>query len=356
MRVVISAGGTGGHIYPALAIVDKIKEKEPNSEFLYIGTHNRMEKDVIPKRGIKYVPIKIYGFSKNIFKDIKNVFLFLVAIKKCKKIINDFNPDVVIGTGGYVTLPVILASYKKYKTVIHEQNSVLGKTNKFLAKKVDLVLTSFSSTLNGLEKNVIFTGNPCSESAKNVKASEKVEFNLSKDKKLVYIVMGSLGSQKINTILNEALALFKDKEYEVLFITGENYYDQFKDKKYKNVFILPYIDKQTRILKKTDVLVTRSGATTLSEIIALNIPSILIPSPYVTNNHQHQNALELVNNNAAILIEEKNLTKENLVNEIDELINNKKKQDTIKSNLRHLFIDGSATKAYEEIKRIISGK
>ncbi len=353
MRVVISAGGTGGHIYPALAILEKIKEKEPNSEFLYIGTHNRMEKDIIPRRNIKYVAIKIYGFNKNILKNLKNIFLLFNAVMKCRKVIKDFNPDVVIGTGGYVTLPVILASYKKYKTVIHEQNSMLGKANKILAKKVSLILTSFSSTSTDSKLKIKFTGNPCSESAKNIKEASKEEFGLT-NKKLVYIVMGSLGSKKVNSILKETLDLFKTKNYEVLFVTGEKYYPEFQNKKYDNVVILPYIDNQTRILKKVDLMVTRSGATTLSEIISLNIPSILIPSPYVANNHQYKNALELINNEAGILIEEKDLTKEKLVAEIDKCINDEAKLQLIKNNLKKLDIEKSATKAYKEIKKIIS--
>ena len=149
MRVIVSAGGTGGHIYPALAIINKIKSMEPDSEFLYIGTHNRMENDIVPKKGIPFESIEIYGFSKNIVKDIRTSFCLVKSYKKCKKLISDFNPDVVIGVGGYVTAPVIYAAKKLgYKTVIHEQNSLPGKSNQFLSKYSDLVCVSFKSSMS----------------------------------------------------------------------------------------------------------------------------------------------------------------------------------------------------------------
>ena len=201
MRVVISAGGTGGHIYPAVAIINKIKKEEPNSEFLYIGTHNRMEKDLIPSMNIPYEPIEITGFKRKLtlenFKTIKN---FLKARKRCLQLIKNFNPDIVIGAGGYVTAPVIWAAKKLgHKTFIHEQNSVVGLSNKYLTKYIDRVGVSFESTLNDFPKDkVSLTGNPCSEKAIATPIAPKSNFNLTEEKKLVLIVMGSLGSQTIN--------------------------------------------------------------------------------------------------------------------------------------------------------------
>ena len=168
MRVVISAGGTGGHIYPALAIINKIKEEEPNSEFLYIGTHNRMEKDLIPSLGIPYEEIEITGFIRKLtLENFKTLTRFMNARKRCLQIIKEFNPDVVIGAGGYVTAPVIWAAKKLgHKTFIHEQNSVIGLSNKYLTKYVDRVGVSFESTLSEFpEEKVTLTGNPCSEKA-----------------------------------------------------------------------------------------------------------------------------------------------------------------------------------------------
>ena len=210
MRVVISAGGTGGHIYPALAIINKIKKEEPNSEFIYIGTHNRMEKDLIPSLGIPYEGIEITGFIRKLtLENFKTLFLFLKARKKCLKIIEDFKPDVVIGAGGYVTAPVIWAAHKLgCKTFIHEQNSVVGLSNKYLSKYVDRIGVSFDSTLGDFPKDkVVLTGNPCSEKAIQTKVAKKSDFGLSEEKKLVLIVMGSLGSKTVNEKMEEYLYL-----------------------------------------------------------------------------------------------------------------------------------------------------
>ena len=159
MKVIISAGGTGGHIYPALAIINKIKEKEPNSEFLYIGTHNRMEKDIVPNNGIPFESIEMYGFNrKKLLKTFKTIKCLFSSYKKCKKLVKEFNPDVVIGVGGYVTVPVIVAAKKLgYKTVIHEQNSVPGASNEFLEKKVDKVLVSFKSSIQYFDEYKIYS-------------------------------------------------------------------------------------------------------------------------------------------------------------------------------------------------------
>lgn len=188
MRVIITAGGTGGHIYPALAIVDKIREMEPDSEFIYIGTHNRMEKDIVPSRGIKYVALEIYGLStslKLMSRNVKNIFLIEKARKKCISLIKEFKPDIVIGVGGYVTYPVIKAAHKcGIKTFIHEQNSIPGKANKGLLKWVDLVGVSFEETKEYLHhKNVVLTGNPVSEGAIKISRQSKTQYGLSKDKK-----------------------------------------------------------------------------------------------------------------------------------------------------------------------------
>lgn len=356
MRVIISAGGTGGHIYPALAIIDKIKEREPDSEFLYIGTHNRMEKDIIPNYNIPFQTIEIYGFNrKHLLKNFKTIKCFIKSYFSLKKTIKNFNPDIVIGVGGYVTAPVIYTAHKLgYKTFIHEQNSIPGASNKFLANCVDKIGVSLRNSLNAFPKEkTIFTGNPCSENALKIKKASKSEFGLSNHKKLVIVVMGSLGAGKVNEYLIEHLKDFKGKDYELLVVTGKQDYDKFKDIKIKNIKIVPYIDNLTRIMKQADLLVTRAGASTLSELIALNIPSILIPSPYVPNNHQLKNALDLVDNKAAILVEEKDL-KDNILEEnIDKIFKDKKRYDIIKKNLEKFKVDNSATIIYDEIKKLV---
>ena len=360
MRVVISAGGSGGHIYPALSIINKIKEKEPDSEFLYIGTHNRMENDIIPKYNIPFETIEIYGFDrKQIMKNFKTIKCFFRSIKKCKKLIKNFNPDVVIGVGGYVTGPVLYAAHKLgYKTFIHEQNSFPGKANNFISNFADKIAVSFKSSIKNFpEYKTVFTGNPCSENAIKVEPAKKSEFNLKEDKKLVLFVMGSLGSSKVNDFLIKTMSLFNNKDYEILFVTGNNSYEEVKKNKFpSNVHVLPYIDNMTRIMKKTDIIVSRAGASTLSEIIALQVPSILIPSPYVAENHQFKNAMDLINKDAALMIEEKDLKGDILVRTIDELITDDKKIKNMKNNLKEMSINDSATKIYKELKILVDRK
>lgn len=357
MRVVISAGGTGGHIYPALAIINKIKEYEPDSEFLYIGTHNRMEKDIIPNHGIPFESIEIYGFNrKNLFKNIKTLNCFYKATKKCKKLIREFKPDIVIGVGGYVTVPVIYAAHKLgIKTFIHEQNSIPGKANIFLSKYVDMIGVSFKSSIKHFpEYKTIFTGNPCGENAKNINEADKTKFGLSESKKLVLVVMGSLGSSRVNELLVKTMSLFNNKDYEILFVTGKDDYERMKKEKFpKNVKVVPYIENMTSVMKKTDIMVSRAGASTLSEIISLKVPSILIPSPYVPNNHQFKNAKDLIDKDAAILIEEKDLKGDILVRSIDNLINDNNRLRDIRNNLKKFDVHSSATLIYENLKNLI---
>lgn len=359
MKVVISAGGTGGHIYPALAIINKIKEKEPGSTFLYIGTHNRMEKDIVPKEGIPFRSIEIYGLSKkNILANFKTVNCMRKGYKKCIEILKEFKPDVVIGVGGYVTVPVILAAHKlSIPAFIHEQNSIPGKANLFLAKYVSKVGVSFPSTMNSFSKEkAVFTGNPCSEEAIKKPPMDKSFLGLSPHKKLVLIVMGSLGAGKINTYILSLMPYFKVKEYEVVFVTGKGDYDSIpKEKIPKNVFVFPYIDNMTRLMKKVDVMVSRAGASTMSEIMSLSIPTVLIPSPYVPNNHQFKNAMDLVDKKAALLLEEKDLKGDILIRKIEEAMTPKVAEE-MKRNLKALAVNDSADRVYKEVCSIIDRK
>lgn len=361
MRVIVSAGGTGGHIYPALAIINKIRAKEPNSEFLYIGTHNRMEKDIVPKYGIEYRALTVMGLErKYLLRNVKTLRYFLKAIKDAKKIIDDFKPDIVIGVGGYVAGPVIYAAKKLgYKTLIHEQNSILGLANRFLIKYADVVAISFESTINYIDdvKKVVFTGNPSSEAALKKTKMNKSDLGLSHDKKLVIIVMGSSGSPAMNDKMRFMLQAFNNKEYEVLYITGNNHYDSFKDLNVaSNIKIVPYVEDLTRLMKAADLMISRAGATTMSEIIALTIPTILIPSPHVTENHQFKNAMDLSEKEAAILLEEKDLNGDILVRLVDDLFRDTEKYNKMKKNLSRLVIRDSATRIYNVIYNLVSGR
>lgn len=358
MKVIISAGGTGGHIYPALAIINKLKAEE-NAEILYIGTHNRMEKDIIPKENINYQEIEIYGFSKKlIFRNIKNIYLIIKANRKCKKIMKEFKPDFVIGVGGYVTYPVIKSAHKLgIKTFLHEQNSIPGKTNKVLAKYADVVFVSFQESVKYFSKNirVEVTGNPCGERALS---SEKVDIKslgLNSNLKLVLIVSGSLGSQTINKVMKEYLLSIDYEKYEVLYITGKDYYEEFiKNVNYpSNVKVIPYYDNFAGLLKSADLVVTRAGASTISEILVTEVPAIFIPSPYVANNHQYYNALELENKGVGIIILEKDLSVDGLKKEINHLLYDATKYQLMKNNFKKNKIESSSNKIYHIIKEIV---
>ena len=361
MKVIVTAGGTGGHIYPALAIINKIKEKEPNSEFLYIGTKDRMEKDIIPKYNIPYLGIDMKGLNrKNPFKNIGVIRNTLKNVKYLRKEIKKFNPDIVVGVAGYVTTPVIYAAKKEgYKTFIHEQNSIPGVSNKFLSRYADKIGISLESSYEYFPKDkVVFTGNPRSEEvvSKGKVSKDKLGLNLSNDKKLVLIVMGSLGSTTMNKKLKDTLPLFKDKDYEVVFVTGKGYYDEYKKINVtNNVKVVAYLDNMIDVLKNTDLIVSRAGASSIAEITALGLPSILIPSPYVTHNHQYKNAKVLENSNASIIIEEDKYDEKLLVSKIDEILNNKELYNSLKENCSKLGIKDSATKIYDLLKNMIDG-
>lgn len=356
MKVIVTAGGTGGHIYPALAIIDKIKEKEPSSEFIYIGTTNRMESKIVPELGIKYVGIEMYGLSKNLLRDMKVLTLIYKNQKKVTEIIKKFKPDVIIGTGGYVTYPVIKAAKKMgIKTFIHEQNSIPGKSNRLLAKLANKIGVSFQGSTNFFdEKKCVFTGNPCSEKALNAKVISKTTFGLHRDKKFILMVQGSLGSSSVNDKMKDFLKSIDDEPYEILYITGNNSYDEFSKNKFsKNVFVVPYVDNLSGLMKEADVVISRAGASSISEIIALKKLSILIPSPYVANNHQFFNALEVANNKAAIMIEEDSLTSNILKHQISKLLKDEELQINMRLNLGKMSKNDSSTTIYNILKDLI---
>lgn len=357
MKVIVVAGGTGGHIYPAMAIIRKIQEKEIDSEFLYIGTNDRMEKDIIPKMGIKFVGLQMSGLNrKNIFSNIKVFKMFKKAYKKSVEIINEFKPDVVIGAGGYITAPVLYAAHKcKIPVLIHEQNSIPGVSNKFIGNFADRICVSLPNSIKLFpKKKVCYTGNPRSEEIMSVKELKKSKVGFSDDKKLVVVVMGSLGSTTMTEKIKELIPGFNNKNYQVLVITGKDYYDQYKDLEVSdNVKIVPFMDNLINLLKDSDLIISRAGASIISEITAIGLPAILVPSPYVTNNHQYKNAKELCDAGACIIVSEDEFSKNKIINEIDKLFDDKNLYDKMSKNSRSLGIDDSATRIYEEVRKII---
>lgn len=355
MKIIVSAGGTGGHIYPALAIIEEFKRCEKEIDVLYIGTHNRMEKDIIPAHGIKYEPIKIYGFSKTMIKrDIKNLYYIVSSYNRCVEIMKEFKPDIVIGVGGYVTFPVIMAAKRLgIKTCIHEQNSIPGKANKFLSASVDIIFTSFKDSNKYFKNNhIVYSGNPSGDNVKNLDSIDPTIYGLNKDSKKVLITCGSLGSSGLNNKLIDYLNNVDG--YQVLFVSGKNNYDSMRKLiNNKNVFIVDYINNQAGILKNMDVIISRAGASTLSEIIMAGVPSLIIPSPNVSNNHQYYNALSLSNLGCIVMLEEKDINKEVIEENVLELLNNNMKRSQIKNKLKENKITNSSNIIYKEIKKIL---
>ena len=357
MKVVVAAGGTGGHIYPAIAIINKIKEKEENVEFLYIGTTDRMEKDIIPNLGIEFVGIEMSGLNrKNILSNFSVSKKFINAVKKSEKLIKDFNPDIVVGAGGYITAPVLYAAHKCHvPTLIHEQNSIPGLSNKFISKFADSICVSLPNSLELFPKEKVhYTGNPRSEEIINVEPLSREEIGFKKDKKLVIVVMGSLGSTTMTEKIKELIPSFNNKDYQVLVITGKAYYDKYKDIEVSsNVKVVPFMDNLINLMKDSELIVSRAGASTIAEITAIGLPAILVPSPYVTNNHQYKNAKELEDRGACVIVTEEDFSSKTIITEIEKLLDNNDYYNKMSKSSRELGIDDSATRIYEEIKKLV---
>ena len=339
MKIAIVAGGTGGHIYPAITLAEELIVK--GHDITFIGSNDRMEKDVIPSRGYKYIGLNVYTTRGSIFQKVKSLLSIFSAYYKCLKILDGF--DMVIGFGNYISIPVVLAGKRKgLKTVIHEQNSLVGKANKYLDKKVDLVIGSYQENLEQFNNpNTKILGNPQSSKALNIKKDDSVIKNLGLDpnKKVVVIFMGSLGSESVERKLIE---MFKtlDGTYQVIYATGKSHYDEVikNCQESKDLKIFDQIDG-INVMANSDLLVSRAGATTLCEICALGMPAILIPSPYVPNNHQFKNAKSLTDKQAAEMIEEKELTPEKLDKQIKELLFDDERLKTMSENAHKLNND-----------------
>jgi UDP-N-acetylglucosamine--N-acetylmuramyl-(pentapeptide) pyrophosphoryl-undecaprenol N-acetylglucosamine transferase len=361
MRILISGGGTGGHIYPALALIKEIQEQQPNATFLYVGTERGLEKKIVVNGGIPFQSIFITGFKRKIsLHNVKTVYRFIKGTSDSKKIIKKFKPDVVIGTGGYVCGPVVYAAAQlNIPTIIHEQNSVPGLTNKFLSKYVDKVAICFQEAAAFFpEQKVILTGNPRATEVSKHHSLDKQSLGLNPSKKTVMIVGGSRGARPINDACINALQEFLKREYEVLYITGEVHYDKVIEEVNKvgnlsNVMIKPFLDNMPDYLMNIDLIVARAGATTLAEITALGIPSILIPSPYVTNNHQEKNARALERNGAARIVLESNLTATALVDEIDDILYDSNNWNEMKINSKKIGMPDASLRIYKLIQELI---
>ena len=360
MRLIVSGGGTGGHIYPALAIIEDLMSQEPDSEVLYVGSKRGLEGDIVPRQNIPFVSLQIQGFSRSMsFSGIKTnlqtIQLFLKSVRKAKKIIRDFKPDLVIGTGGYVSGAVVYAASRmKVPAMIHEQNSVVGLTNKFLSHFVDKIAIGFPEAKDQFPaQKVTFTGNPRAQQVANMHSNFSwTEYDLKDNVPTVLIFGGSQGAPKINSAVVDAIPEFNQRDYQVVFVTGKNRYTDIMERLAavnlnQNIAVLPYISNMPAVLPKVDLIVGRSGATSIAEITALGIPGVFIPSPYVTADHQTKNTMSLVNAGAGIMITEDQLTGETLLKTVDDLMNSDTKRKEMALNSKHLGVPDSSDRVLD---------
>ena len=370
-RILFAAGGTGGHINPALAVAGLIRERCPDAEILFVGTCEKMEAKLVPAAGFDFKTINISGFQrklslKNIKRNIATLSKLLKASSQAKKIILDFKPDTVVGFGGYVSGPVLrMAAKLGIKTAIHEQNAYPGVTNKALAKKVDAVMLTVKDAEKLLDsKNpCIVTGLPIrGEIVKADRDFSRAELGLD-DRPMILSMGGSLGSRAINEAMAELIAA-KHNEKKYCFHHAFGQYGRWlpdlrREKGVdpdgeKDITVREYIDDMLRCLAAANLVICRAGASTLSEIQALGKPSILIPSPNVAENHQYHNAMALVKNNAAVIIQEKDLTPQRLISEFDNLMKNPERLRKTGENARKMAIYDASERIFNVIDRLVS--
>ena len=309
-RFLFAGGGTGGHLFPAIAVADKIKAKIPEADILFVGTKTKIEGKVIPKLGYKFKSIWIKGFSRTF--NLEN-FLFPlklgVSLLQSLIISMRFRPKVAIGSGGYVAGPAIWgSSVMGAKVILLEQNSYPGITTRLLERYADEIHVSYYDSIKYLKNKEIIkvTGNPIRESlTKIAKNAALSHFNLNQQNKTLLVLGGSLGASSINEVVSDSLSDFKKKNLQVIWQTGNIYYDKYKDLVSAGIIILPFIEDMNLAYSAADIVVARAGATTIAELLVLEIPSILIPSPNVAENHQYYNAKSLADENAVILVEDK---------------------------------------------------
>ncbi|WP_019636232.1 undecaprenyldiphospho-muramoylpentapeptide beta-N-acetylglucosaminyltransferase [Paenibacillus fonticola] len=366
MRVVLSGGGTGGHIYPALAIAKQCGAEYPESEFLYIGGQRGLESTLVPKENIPFEAIDITGFRRSLsFDNVKTIVRFMKGVRTSKRLLREFKPDVVIGTGGYVCGPVVYAAAKLgIPSIIHEQNAVPGLTNRFLSKYVSTVAVSFegSGPAFPAAKKILYTGNPRATTVFEAdKNNGYASLGLPSGRTIVLIVGGSRGAKAINEAM-VGMAPFVDKleHIDFIYVTGEQYYENTKaavasklGNMPDNLRILPYVHNMPEVLACTSLIVNRAGASFLAEMTSLGIPSILIPSPNVTNNHQEKNARSLEMAGAAEVILEPELTGNSLFSAIKRIMTESLVHESMSRASKRLGKPEAAHLIVEEMRRLV---
>ena len=364
MKYLISGGGTGGHIFPAISIANALRKIQPDCEILFIGANGRLEMQKVPQAGYKIIGLDVRGLErKKVWKNFAVIFAFIKSYFKAKDIVRTFAPDVAIGVGGYVSGAAMwAASALKVPVLLQEQNSFAGVTNKFLAKKASKICVAY----NGMERffskeKIVFSGNPVRElKVKNEELKSAYEhFELDENKKTLLIIGGSLGAKTINESVLAGIEKMQNTDIQVIWQTGKNYIGSVDDTLKNNNFgfsiiNFQFIERMDYAYSVADLVISRAGASSISELCLLEKPSILVPSPNVSENHQFHNANALAVKNAAILIEDKFAVK-NLVNQAIDTIFDENKLNELSKNIAKLAMKNSAEVIANEVINLSFG-
>ncbi len=355
MKVVFTTGGTGGHIYPAIALAKRLKKVETDADISFIGTSNHMEKAIVEATEFDFYGYELSSGLKGKLDKFKQILQLVFATLKVyfKFLFN--RPNLVIGFGAYVTAPALLAAkFLKIPIMLHEQNSSMGRVNEMFYKTAKDVVVCYPSLLEKYpSEKVKLLGNPRASEVKDFQKNtdQYLEFGLLKNKLTILIVMGSQGSETVNDTMFELLPMFNEENFQVIYVTGAKHYDLYTDALTKNnVVVKPFVN-QGDLLASVDLVIARGGATTAAEICALGVPSIIIPSPFVANNHQYINALQLEEVGATTIIKEENLNAKILLEEIRAIINDKEKIKSMKKAALSLSTPNASDDIIELIRK-----
>ena len=358
-RFILSGGGTGGHIYPAIAIADELKSRYPKAEFLFVGASDRMEMDKVPQAGYKIEGLWISGIQRKLtLRNLAFPLKLTVSLLHSRKIIKTFKPDVVIGTGGFASGPLLqVATSKGVSSLIQEQNSYPGVTNKILGKKVDTICVAY----DGLEKffpkdKIKLTGNPIRKDLLAVKGRHiegKDAFNLIHSKHTLLVLGGSLGARRINQLIEANLGLFENLKVQVIWQCGKLYYDDYKTyNSLDYVQVHAFLNNMDMAYAAADVIISRAGAISVSELCIVGKPTIFIPSPNVAEDHQTKNAKAIADKDAALLIKEKDLETE-FEKQFSDLISNEEKRKKLSKNIEALALVDATNDIVDEVEKLL---
>lgn len=357
-KFILSGGGTGGHIYPAIAIADELKKRYPDAEFLFVGANNRMEMQRVPQAGYSIKGLQIAGIQRKLsLKNLLLPFKLLKSLYQARQIIQKFQPDAVIGTGGYASAPTLKAAqWLKVPYFIQEQNSFAGITNKWVSKKANKIFVAYQNMEKFFPKAKIqITGNPIREGLTTIQDKNKnafESFSLDENKFTLLVLGGSLGAKSINQLISSNLSFFQENEVQILWQCGKFYYDEYKEKQTEMVQVRPFIENMNDAYAVADVIISRAGASSVSELCVVGKPVIFVPSPNVAEDHQTKNAQAIADEKAAILIKETEL-KDNFQKIFLEIFNDKEKRKILSENIKALAKPNATKQIVDEIIKII---